>query len=216
MFLGDRDDNNLLFFSLPLGYFSIPLFFLQYGFLYPGGTWPGSPLLNGGSLGNHSPQCFHADPASAFFLEDCPPESRLAVQGGPFSVSKCRCVWSSQNEPKDFPCDLLVLLLRCLYLVCLFKLISYLFPSSLYCFSSGIQTLPHNAKVHYNYANFLKDNGRHQEAIHHYTTALRSDSTSVCVFPEVQGVQKTAKHRGLYLLLYNSSKCKSWAIAKRV
>ncbi|XP_074554804.1 protein O-mannosyl-transferase TMTC1 [Halichoeres trimaculatus] len=40
-------------------------------------------------------------------------------------------------------------------------------------FRSGIQTLPHNAKVHYNYANFLKDNGRHEEAIHHYTTALR-------------------------------------------
>ncbi|XP_059181752.1 protein O-mannosyl-transferase TMTC1 [Centropristis striata] len=40
-------------------------------------------------------------------------------------------------------------------------------------FRSGIQTLPHNAKVHYNYANFLKDGNRHQEAIHHYTTALR-------------------------------------------
>ncbi|KAK5848761.1 hypothetical protein PBY51_008455 [Eleginops maclovinus] len=40
-------------------------------------------------------------------------------------------------------------------------------------FRSGIQTLPHNAKVHYNYANFLKDNSRPQEAIHHYTTALR-------------------------------------------
>ncbi|XP_042366875.1 protein O-mannosyl-transferase TMTC1 [Plectropomus leopardus] len=40
-------------------------------------------------------------------------------------------------------------------------------------FRSGIQTLPHNAKVHYNYANFLKDSGRHQEAIHHYSTALR-------------------------------------------
>ncbi|XP_041833388.1 protein O-mannosyl-transferase TMTC1 [Melanotaenia boesemani] len=40
-------------------------------------------------------------------------------------------------------------------------------------FRSGIQTLPHNAKVHYNYANFLKDNGRHQEAIYHYNTALR-------------------------------------------
>ncbi|XP_022605537.1 transmembrane and TPR repeat-containing protein 1 [Seriola dumerili] len=40
-------------------------------------------------------------------------------------------------------------------------------------FRSGIQTLPHNAKVHYNFANFLKDSGRHQEAIHHYTTALR-------------------------------------------
>ncbi|XP_036376086.1 protein O-mannosyl-transferase TMTC1-like [Megalops cyprinoides] len=40
-------------------------------------------------------------------------------------------------------------------------------------FRSGIQTMPHNAKVHYNYANFLKDRGRNQEAIHHYKTALR-------------------------------------------
>ncbi|XP_076861368.1 protein O-mannosyl-transferase TMTC1 isoform X2 [Brachyhypopomus gauderio] len=40
-------------------------------------------------------------------------------------------------------------------------------------FRSGIQTLPHNAKVHYNYANFLKDRGQHEEAIHHYKTALR-------------------------------------------
>ncbi|XP_077354800.1 protein O-mannosyl-transferase TMTC1 isoform X2 [Festucalex cinctus] len=40
-------------------------------------------------------------------------------------------------------------------------------------FSSGIWTLPHNAKVHYNYANFLKDSSRHQEAIYHYTIALR-------------------------------------------
>ncbi|XP_047194503.1 protein O-mannosyl-transferase TMTC1 isoform X3 [Hippoglossus stenolepis] len=43
----------------------------------------------------------------------------------------------------------------------------------LYMPRSGIQTLPHNAKAHYNYANFLKDSGRHEEAIHHYTTALR-------------------------------------------
>ncbi|XP_027007329.1 protein O-mannosyl-transferase TMTC1 isoform X1 [Tachysurus fulvidraco] len=40
-------------------------------------------------------------------------------------------------------------------------------------FRSGIQTLPHNAKVHYNYANFLKDKGQNQAAIHHYKTALR-------------------------------------------
>ncbi|XP_043093670.1 protein O-mannosyl-transferase TMTC1 isoform X2 [Puntigrus tetrazona] len=43
----------------------------------------------------------------------------------------------------------------------------------LYMPRSGIQTLPHNAKVHYNYANFLKDRGRNQEAIYHYKTALR-------------------------------------------
>ncbi|XP_017554406.1 protein O-mannosyl-transferase TMTC1 [Pygocentrus nattereri] len=40
-------------------------------------------------------------------------------------------------------------------------------------FRSGIQTLPHNAKVHYNYANFLKDRGQNEQAIHHYKTALR-------------------------------------------
>ncbi|XP_041109860.1 protein O-mannosyl-transferase TMTC1-like [Polyodon spathula] len=40
-------------------------------------------------------------------------------------------------------------------------------------FRSGIQTLPHNAKVHYNYANFLKDQGRNPEAIYHYQTALK-------------------------------------------
>ncbi|XP_028914120.2 protein O-mannosyl-transferase TMTC1 [Ornithorhynchus anatinus] len=40
-------------------------------------------------------------------------------------------------------------------------------------FRSGVQTLPHNAKVHYNYANFLKDQGRNAEAIYHYKTALQ-------------------------------------------
>ncbi|KAM6153844.1 protein O-mannosyl-transferase TMTC1 isoform 3-T3 [Erethizon dorsatum] len=40
-------------------------------------------------------------------------------------------------------------------------------------FRSGVETLPHNAKVHYNYANFLKDQGRNREAIYHYRTALR-------------------------------------------
>ncbi|XP_063785246.1 protein O-mannosyl-transferase TMTC1 [Pseudophryne corroboree] len=40
-------------------------------------------------------------------------------------------------------------------------------------FRSGVQTLPHNAKVHYNYANFLKDQNRKEEAINHYTTVLR-------------------------------------------
>ncbi|XP_053890716.1 protein O-mannosyl-transferase TMTC1 isoform X2 [Malaclemys terrapin pileata] len=43
----------------------------------------------------------------------------------------------------------------------------------LYMPSSGVQTLPHNAKVHYNYANFLKDQGRNSEAIYHYKTALK-------------------------------------------
>ncbi|XP_063303821.1 protein O-mannosyl-transferase TMTC1 [Pelobates fuscus] len=40
-------------------------------------------------------------------------------------------------------------------------------------FRSGVQTLPHNAKVHYNYANFLKDQNRKDEARDHYRTVLR-------------------------------------------
>lgn len=71
-----------------------------------------------------------------------------------------------------------MILLRFLHLISF--LTSDLMPPSppplLFCFRSGIQTLPHNAKVHYNYANFLKDSGRYQEAMYHYTTALRSDS----------------------------------------
>ncbi|XP_064447524.1 protein O-mannosyl-transferase TMTC1 isoform X3 [Mirounga angustirostris] len=45
-------------------------------------------------------------------------------------------------------------------------------PEFWICLGSGVQTLPHNAKVHYNYANFLKDQGRTREAIYHYRTAL--------------------------------------------
>ncbi|XP_073506457.1 protein O-mannosyl-transferase TMTC1 [Phyllobates terribilis] len=39
-------------------------------------------------------------------------------------------------------------------------------------FRSGVQTLPHNAKVHYNFANFLKDQNRKEEARKHYKTVL--------------------------------------------
>lgn len=42
-----------------------------------------------------------------------------------------------------------------------------------FIYRSGVETLPHNAKAHYNYANFLKDVGRSKEAVHHYETALR-------------------------------------------
>lgn len=39
--------------------------------------------------------------------------------------------------------------------------------------SSGVRTLPHNAKTHYNYANYLKDIGETDSAKTHYQTALR-------------------------------------------
>lgn len=46
---------------------------------------------------------------------------------------------------------------------------------SIFCLihSSGVRTLPHNAKTHYNYANYLKDIGETDSAKTHYQTALR-------------------------------------------
>ncbi|XP_065840241.1 protein O-mannosyl-transferase TMTC1-like isoform X1 [Oscarella lobularis] len=40
-------------------------------------------------------------------------------------------------------------------------------------FRSALYDNPHNAKVHYNYANFLKDSHRNDEAIEHYRLALK-------------------------------------------
>ncbi|XP_067137784.1 protein O-mannosyl-transferase TMTC1-like isoform X2 [Centruroides vittatus] len=40
-------------------------------------------------------------------------------------------------------------------------------------FKSGLESVPNNAKVHYNYANLRKDNGDVETAIIHYRTALR-------------------------------------------
>ena len=39
-------------------------------------------------------------------------------------------------------------------------------------YRSGLNTIPHNAKIHYNYANYLKDHGRVPEAISHYRNAV--------------------------------------------
>lgn len=38
---------------------------------------------------------------------------------------------------------------------------------------SGVKDVPQNAKMHYNWANVLSDNGDPGNAIHHYETALR-------------------------------------------
>ncbi|CAL8077672.1 unnamed protein product [Orchesella dallaii] len=39
-------------------------------------------------------------------------------------------------------------------------------------FTSGLKTLPHNAKMHYNYANLQKDLGNTAQAVEHYRNAL--------------------------------------------
>lgn len=44
------------------------------------------------------------------------------------------------------------------------------------CFSNcraGLTVLPHNAKMHYNFGNFLRDSGESEAATRHYNEALR-------------------------------------------
>lgn len=38
---------------------------------------------------------------------------------------------------------------------------------------AGLRVLPHNAKMHYNFGNFLKDSFQHDTAKQHYREALR-------------------------------------------
>ncbi|XP_047004848.1 protein O-mannosyl-transferase TMTC1-like [Schistocerca americana] len=38
---------------------------------------------------------------------------------------------------------------------------------------AGLRALPHNAKMHYNLANFLRETGQRELAVHHYREALR-------------------------------------------
>jgi len=46
-------------------------------------------------------------------------------------------------------------------------------PFRSWCYRSGLETVPHNAKIHFNYGNFLRDSGRLSEAIEHYRTAVK-------------------------------------------
>ncbi|ELU04911.1 hypothetical protein CAPTEDRAFT_30250, partial [Capitella teleta] len=42
-----------------------------------------------------------------------------------------------------------------------------------YILISGLHVLPHNAKLHYNFGNLLKDTGRPIEAMSHYEKAIK-------------------------------------------
>lgn len=47
------------------------------------------------------------------------------------------------------------------------------FYSSYNCCRAGLKVLPHNAKMHYNFGNFLRDSSKHETASLHYREALR-------------------------------------------
>lgn len=42
-----------------------------------------------------------------------------------------------------------------------------------FSFRADLSVLPHNAKLHYNFANFLKDVEQQENAIKHYKEALQ-------------------------------------------
>lgn len=59
---------------------------------------------------------------------------------------------------------------------------------------SGVKTLPDNAKVHYNYGNYLKDIGNSQEAILHYKKSLQSVVCILLLFHNLKVLQKYCKN----------------------
>ncbi|CAH2276335.1 transmembrane and TPR repeat-containing 1 isoform X1 [Pelobates cultripes] len=79
----------------------------------------------------------------------------------------------SRTGPRGFNFLTLSFLLLLIFFSCKSVSQSECWRSREALFRSGVQTLPHNAKVHYNYANFLKDQNRKDEARDHYRTVLR-------------------------------------------
>ncbi|KAI6646012.1 Transmembrane and TPR repeat-containing protein 1 [Oopsacas minuta] len=92
------------------------------------------------------------------------------------SISLCICIPAGFNLLfNKFKIPRLCSLSLCL-IVILFSLKTYqrnkVWLSRESLFISGIRDMPNNAKMHYNYANFLKDNLQTPEAILHYKSAV--------------------------------------------
>ena len=80
-------------------------------------------------------------------------------------VYMCACVYVCV-----YVCGVSMCVIQCMAVcmcmcmsTCLIKLSNY---------RSGLQTLPHSAKMHYNYANLMKDRNM-ALAVHHYREATR-------------------------------------------
>ena len=61
---------------------------------------------------------------------------------------------------------------RCNMLLIL-TLHNYFGKRFIWVYRSGVTSLPHNAKVHFNYANLLKDDGQTEQSIVHYKEVIR-------------------------------------------
>ncbi|XP_058830997.1 protein O-mannosyl-transferase TMTC1-like [Topomyia yanbarensis] len=72
---------------------------------------------------------------------------------------------------------------------------------------SGLKTLPHNAKMHYNFGNFLRDSSQPDQAIEHYREALRLWPTYASAHNNIgtlMGEFETAEHHFLEAIKYSS------------
>lgn len=60
--------------------------------------------------------------------------------------------------------------------LCKFDLLNRLYPKRRFVFvdyRAGLNAVPGNAKMHYNWANFLRENGQRELSVQHYKEALR-------------------------------------------
>ncbi|XP_055536777.1 protein O-mannosyl-transferase TMTC1-like [Wyeomyia smithii] len=72
---------------------------------------------------------------------------------------------------------------------------------------SGLKTLPHNAKMHYNFGNFLRDSAQPDQAIAHYREALRLWPTYASAHNNIgtlMGELETAEYHFLEAIKYSS------------
>ncbi|XP_055629999.1 protein O-mannosyl-transferase TMTC1-like [Toxorhynchites rutilus septentrionalis] len=72
---------------------------------------------------------------------------------------------------------------------------------------SGLKALPHNAKMHYNFGNFLRDSSQPEQAVAHYREALRLWPTYASVHNNIGTLMsefETAEYHFLEAIKYSS------------
>lgn len=91
-------------------------------------------------------------------------------------------------------------------LILIFQTIFCFSPFS-FGFRSGLRTLPHNAKMHYNFGNFLRDSSQSDQAVAHYREALRLWPTYASAHNNIgtlMGEFETAEYHFLEAIKYSS------------
>lgn len=86
-------------------------------------------------------------------------------------VNGVQTIWMKYARHRQSVLSLLILILMAQSLRCLIRNRDWRSRESL--LKAGILTLPHNAKMHYNYGNFLRDSSQLELAKVHYNTAIR-------------------------------------------